>query len=185
MGMLIIRGWGCFAGRWLLAYVIAGFTNYFLRRPFVSDAVLAVVIMAVVAFAVLQFIPRDPGRMGADYKGIDWRVVPASALILMALLILAALALACSTRVEVVPTLAICSALFLLGLVSDYFWGERAKAGSWWASVLYAVTPNWQLFWLADALEGNNQDSVELFGRGAGIRLRLHRSDSGAGAGAF
>jgi hypothetical protein len=40
------------------------------------------------------------------------------------------------------------------GLMSDYFWGERAKAGSWWASILYAVTPNWQLFWLADALEG-------------------------------
>ncbi len=35
---------------------------------------------------------------------IDWRVIPASALILMALLILAALALACSTRLEVIPS---------------------------------------------------------------------------------
>ena len=94
--------------------------------------------------------------MGADYKGIDWRVIPASGLIFMALLILAALALACSTRVDVIPTLAICSALFLTGLMSDYFFGERAKAGSWWASVLYAVTPNWQLFWLADALESKS-----------------------------
>jgi ABC-type transport system involved in multi-copper enzyme maturation permease subunit len=102
-----------FCGSLLLAYIAAGFTNYFLRRPFVSDAVWGVVIMAVVAFAVLQFIPREAGRMGPDYKGLDWRVIPASALILMALLILAALALACSTRVEVVPTLAICSALFL------------------------------------------------------------------------
>ena len=51
-----------------------------------------------------------------------------------------------------IPTLAICSALFLLGLMSDYFFGRRAEAGSWWASVLYTVTPNWQLFWLADAL---------------------------------
>ena len=25
--------------------------------------------------------------------------------------------------------------------------------GAWWASVLYTVTPNWQLFWLADALD--------------------------------
>jgi ABC-2 type transport system permease protein len=145
-----------YCGSLVVAYVIGGFTNYFLRRPFVSDAVVAVVIMSVVAFALLHFIPRDAGRMGADYKGIDWRVIPASVLILMALLILAALALACSTRVDVIPTLAICSALFLLGLVSDYFWGERAKAGLWWASVLYAVTPNWQLFWLADALEGTN-----------------------------
>jgi ABC-type transport system involved in multi-copper enzyme maturation permease subunit len=146
-----------FCGAILIAYIAAGFTNYFLRRPFVSDAVWAVVVMAVVAFLVLQFIPREAGRMGADYKGLDWRVVPASALILMALLIIAALALACSTRVEVIPTLAICSALFLLGLVSDYFWGTRAKGGSWWASVLYAVTPNWQLFWMADALEQDNK----------------------------
>jgi ABC-type transport system involved in multi-copper enzyme maturation permease subunit len=155
-GDIDFPGLGVFCGSLLLAYIVAGFTNYFLRRPFVSDAVVAVVIMSVLAFAVLHFIPRDAGRMGADYKGIDWRVIPASALILMALLILAALALACSTRVDVIPTLAICSGLFLLGLVSDYFWGGRAKAGSWWASILYGVTPNWQLFWLADALEGDN-----------------------------
>jgi ABC-2 type transport system permease protein len=156
-GEIDYPGLAVFCAALALAYVIAGFTNFFLRRPFVSDAVFAVVIMAVVAFAVLQYIPRDAGRMGADYKGIDWRVIPASALIYMALLILAALALACSTRVDVVPTLAICSALFLMGLMSDYFCGERAKGGSWWASALYAVTPNWQLFWLADALESNSK----------------------------
>jgi ABC-type transport system involved in multi-copper enzyme maturation permease subunit len=157
-----------FCGSILVAYIAAGFTNYFLRRPFVSDAVWGVVIMAVIAFAVLQFIPRDAGRMGADYKGMDWRVAPASALILMALLILAAIALACSTRVEVVPTLAICSALFLLGLVSDYFWGTRANAGHWWASVLYAVTPNWQLFWMSDALEEKNQIPLSYLGEALG-----------------
>ncbi len=149
-------GLAVFTGAIALAYVLAAFSNYFLRRPFVSDAVFGVVVMAMVAFVVLQFIPREAIRMGESYTGIDWRVIPASALLLMALLILAALALACSTRVDVIPTLAIISALFLLGLMSDYFWGERAKAGSWWASILYAVTPNWQLFWLADALEGNN-----------------------------
>jgi hypothetical protein len=94
--------------------------------------------------------------MGSDYKGMDWRVIPASALILMALLIVAALALACSTRVDVLPALAICSALFMLGLISDYVWGRHAQAGSWWASVLYTVTPNWQLFWMADALDEKN-----------------------------
>jgi ABC-type transport system involved in multi-copper enzyme maturation permease subunit len=161
-------GLGVFCGSMIVAYLIAGFTNYFLRRPFVSDAVFAVVVMAVIAFVVLQYIPREAARMGADYKGIDWRVIPASALILMALLILASLALACSTRVEVVPTLAICSALFLLGLVSDYFWGTRAKGGSWWASALYAVTPNWQLFWVADALEQDNQIPLRYLGEALG-----------------
>jgi hypothetical protein len=111
-----------------------------------------------------------------------------------------------------VPTLSICTALFLVGTMSDYLFGRRAEpvwrhdlteevnstrwsesqrtllkeivgkydtdknvklepeereaisaadqarlrqagmGGAWWASVLYTVTPNWQLFWLADAL---------------------------------
>ena len=161
-------GLAVFCGSLVLAYLIAGFSNFFLRRPFVSDAVLGVVVMVMVAFAVLQFIPREAGRMGVDYKGIDWRVIPASALLYMAVLILAALALACSTRVEMGPTLAICSALFMMGLVSDYFWGTRAKGGSWWASVLYAVTPNWQLFWMADALEGTKQIPLSYLGRAFG-----------------
>ena len=167
-GEVDYRGLAVFCGSLVLAYLIAGFSNFFLRRPFVSDAVLGVVVMVMVAFAVLQFIPREAGRMGVDYKGIDWRVIPASALLYMAVLILAALALACSTRVEMVPTLAICSALFMMGLVSDYFWGTRAKGGSWWASVLYAVTPNWQLFWMADALEGTKQIPLSYLGRAFG-----------------
>jgi ABC-type transport system involved in multi-copper enzyme maturation permease subunit len=166
-GSVDLPGLGVFCGAVILGYLIAGFSNYFLRRPFVSDAVFGVTVMVVLAFAVLQYIPREHIRM-IDYTGIDWRVIPAAALILMAVLILAALALACSTRVEMVPTLAICSALFLLGLVSDYFWGTRAKAGSWWASGLYAVTPNWQLFWMADALEGTSKIPLAYLGRAFG-----------------
>ena len=88
---------------------------------------------------------------------VDWRLVPAGILILFALWILAALALACSTRLDTIPTLAVCSAFFLIGLMSDYFFsqagGKIGGGGPWWASTLYTVVPNWQLFWLADALE--------------------------------
>jgi hypothetical protein len=84
---------------------------------------------------------------------VDWRLVPAGILILFALWILAALAIACSTRLDTIPTLAICSAFFLIGLMSDYFFGTRAEAGKWWASALYTAIPNWQLFWFADALD--------------------------------
>ncbi len=153
-GDVDIPGLSMFLGALVVAYAAAGFTNFFLRRQFVADAVFAVMITVTLAFAILHFVPREATRMAENYTGIDWRVIPAAALILMALLILAALALACSTRLEVIPTLAICSALFMLGLVSDYFWGERARTGQWWASALYAITPNWQQFWIADALEG-------------------------------
>jgi ABC-type transport system involved in multi-copper enzyme maturation permease subunit len=136
----------------VLAYVLAGFTNYFLRRTFVSDAVFALVLMVTVAFLVINCFDQH-GELQSYAAQVDWRMVPASVLVLFALWILAGLAVACSTRFDTIPTLAICSALFLLGLMSDYLFGRPAEAGAWWASVLYTVTPNWQLFWLADVLD--------------------------------
>ena len=146
---------GIFAAALAVAYLLGGFSNFFLRLPFVSDATFALVAMVTIAFVVI--VTFDKGVQsrapGTQMTGVDWRLIPASLLVLFALWILAALALACSTRLEMIPTLAVCSALFLLGLMSQYFFSEQAHAGSWWASVLYAVTPNWQLFWLADALD--------------------------------
>jgi len=147
---------GLFCGCLLLAYLMGGFSNFFLRRPFVSDAVLCVVGMSTVAFLVINFISKE-GQLQSFAVGIDWRMAQAALLILFAVWILAGLALLCSTRLEMISTLAICSAIFMLGLMSDYLFGTRAKAGSWWASAIYSVLPNWQLMWVADALE---QDKV-------------------------
>lgn len=205
---------GIFALGLVIAYSLGGFSNFFLRRPFVSDAVFCVILMATVAFIVINFYDKS-GKAQAFATGVDWRMVPAAVLVLFALWILAALALACSTRFDMIPTLAICSALFLLGIMSDYLFGRHAEpvwrydlqgevassrwsvdqkallkelvakydqdhsgalepaerqkitaedktrlaragmGGAWWASVLYTITPNWQLFWLADALNAD------------------------------
>lgn len=155
-GSVDYQALGIYAGAVAIGYGIAGFTNFFLRRPFMADAVLSVVVMVTIAFIAMALIKKE-GNYLTDYQGIDWRLVPASILILFALWILAALALACSTRLDVIPTLAICSALFLIGLMSDYLFGIRAETGNGWtsqlSSVAYAILPNWQQFWLADLLE--------------------------------
>jgi hypothetical protein len=208
---------GIFVLSLLLAYLMGGFSNFFLRRPFVSDAVLCVVLMVTVGFVVISFFNKEV-KPQAFATGVDWRLIPAAILILFALWILAAIALACSTRLDIIPTLAICSCLFLLGIMSDYLFGRRADpvwrydlktelssarwsvpqkalltqvitkydadtngmlefnerekispedktrlsqagmGGTWWASVLYTVTPNWQLFWLADMLDADLAD---------------------------
>ena len=140
-----------FYGAIALAYAMGGFANYFLRRPFVSDAVLSVVLMTTLAFIVINFLDKE-GKPQAFAADIDWRMAQASILILLALLVLAALALVCSTRLEIISTLAICSGAFLIGLMSDYLLSARAREGSWWASILYTLIPNWQNFWVADAL---------------------------------
>jgi ABC-type transport system involved in multi-copper enzyme maturation permease subunit len=152
-----------FYGLIVLAFILGGLTNYFARRPFVPDTTLFVVAMVTLAFIIINFINKEGSfqKFGHD---TDWRLIPAGLLILMALWLLAAVALACSTRLDMIPTLAICTAVFLLGLMSDYLFGRQLEekivdpsiwqtAGRWLSSLLYTIVPNWQLFWLSDALE--------------------------------
>src|SRR5204863_4356897 len=44
---------GIFTLAFILAYVLGGFSNFFLRRPFVSDAVFCLMLMVTVAFIVI------------------------------------------------------------------------------------------------------------------------------------
>jgi len=136
----------------VLAYGLAGFSNFFLRRPFVSDAVFGMVFfMTIAAFFIFNFTHQQQSL--GTVATVNWNLLPAGILLLFALWILASIALACSTRFDTIATLAICSAVFLVGLMSDYFFGKPASHGVWWASTLYSLIPNWQLFWLADAIE--------------------------------
>lgn len=143
--------WGVaiFAAFVLGAYLAGGFANYFLRRPFVADTVFFLTGAMVLAFVAINFIDKE-GAMQPFAKDIDWRMIPATLLILFALWVISAIALACSTRLEMIPTLAICTGVFLLGLMSDYLFGRNT---AWWSQLLHTVTPNLALFWMADALE--------------------------------
>lgn len=216
-----------FFGAVVLAYAVAGFSNYFLRRQFVADAVLALVVIVTLVVGAIAFFADKTSPFGEPVD-VDWRLLPAAVLILFALWVLAGLALACATRYDMIPTLAICSGIFLLGLMSDYLFGRLAEpvwagnlveesrdlryspeqrtllaatlekydanqdgrltgmerdavsatdqaalrranlGGHWWASVLYTVAPNWQLFWLADALEGKNEIPWSYVGQALG-----------------
>ncbi len=151
-GEVDLAALGIFVGSVVAAYLLGGFSNFFLRRPFTSDAVLALTVTVTVA-AVIIFAFTEQKQSLGTVGNVDWRMVPLAVLILFALWILAAIALACSTRLDVIPTLAICSAVFLVGLMSDYLFGRPADQGSWWGTVLYTIVPNWQNFWLADALD--------------------------------
>jgi hypothetical protein len=163
----------------VVAYALGGFSNFFLRRPFVSDAVFALLVMVTgIAFLIFQFTTQKASMN--EMAQVDWRLLPAAILILFALWILAALALACSTRFDMIPTLAICSALFLVGLMSDYLFGRPAEKGQWWGTVLYTVIPNWQAFWLADALDaGKEHVSLGLCRQSVRLRPLLRRRGAG------
>jgi ABC-type transport system involved in multi-copper enzyme maturation permease subunit len=163
-------GLGVFFGCFLVAYLMGAFSNFFLRRPFVSDAVLSIAITVTIGFVVINFLSKE-GKPQSFGAGLDPRMLPAGILILFAFWVLAGLAVACSTRLEVIATLAVCSGFFLLGLMSDYLFGRAAEAGSWWANICYSVLPNWQLFWMADALEEGKHIPARYVGTACGYML--------------
>ena len=135
------------------AFLLAGLLNYFKHRPFVSTAfVLLVIFLAgVFLFATLT-------------GNVAWRLLPASLLVSLATLVLAGIALALITRLDLVPTLAICTMIFLVGLMTDYLLG-RAAESSRLAALAYNLIPNWQHFWLADALTGDGTIPWRYVGR--------------------
>ena len=124
----------------------------FCTRQFVADTLIALVVLTTIAFLIITQFTTHLYSL-SDKATVDWRLVPLSVLILFALWILAGLAVACATRFDLIPTLAICSVLFFLGLISDYLFGKSAENGSWFASILYSLLPNWQNFWMVDTLE--------------------------------
>lgn len=73
-----------------------------------------------------------------------------------AILIMAVWAVGCATRLDVVPSMGICALLFFVGLMSSHLF--QNASGTFWgpvAAALYAVIPNWQYFWMADAMAVN------------------------------
>lgn len=162
-----VQALAMYYGSGLGAYAVAGFLNFFLRRVFVADAVAAWMVGTTGASAWVTFGTQKQLAFG-EMAAADWRLLPAVVLILFALWMIAALALACSTRLDTIPTLAVCLAFFGIGLVSDYLFLRPAQGGASWAQVLYDLTPNWQQLYLAEALEDKGRIPWAYVGRAAG-----------------
>jgi len=142
-----------------VACLVAGALNFFFRSPFESTAFGLLLATVLGVFFSSGFFDRA-GRIAPFAFEVDWRILPAGVLVTLALLVLAAVALGLSTRFRTFPTLSICAALFFLGLVSDYLLGRRADT-SLLAKGLYRAVPNWQHFWVSDALTGGGTIPVE------------------------
>jgi len=165
------KGLSVYFGMIALAYALAGLSNYFLRRPFVADAVFLLSAMSTVAFCIIVWVLPEHNNTGYGATGVDWALAQGVLLILFALWILAGLALACSTRFELIPTLAICSVIFLLGMMSDFLFGLAAQEGNFLAQTLYTLLPNWQLFWISDALGNGHVAPWSYVGKAAGYMV--------------
>ena len=69
-------------------------------------------------------------------------------------IVMSTIAVAAATRLDVVPTMCLCSVLFFLGLMSSHLFLRAGESSlmRFICDFCYAVIPNWQFFWLADAI---------------------------------
>lgn len=128
-GSADLQSFGIYCGSIAVAYLMGGFGNFFLRRQFVADAVVLTAITTTLALGFVEKFTILERAFGGNAQ-VDWRLVPAGILVVFALWLIASLALASSTRLDTIPTLAVCTAFFLVGLVSDYFFSGPASRGS-------------------------------------------------------
>ena len=149
-----------------IAFLVAVWGNYFYNWVFNSTFVRVLTVTLPLAYLLVllvnkqwQFQPIytefDPHlapvtNYGEEAKSL-WQVIVALLMLFEAAMILVAGAIAASTRLGNVMTLLVVFGLFVLGIASDGFFGQYRDV-NWLADIAYRLTPNVQLFFLADSL---------------------------------
>jgi hypothetical protein len=111
-------------GTIVLSFVVAGLHNYVTRSSFPMAAVLAMLAILPIAFAIIYFVPvKDGGEL--KRVGYAWEMVPALILIVYSVWAMGTLATALSTRFGLASNFLICSVIFVVGLMSDYLVGRH------------------------------------------------------------
>jgi len=135
----------------LLTILIAAFCNYFYDMQFTSLSVALSVPMMTLALILVALIDPDWKIQSFGKDFIDGQLISAAVLVYAMILILTAVAVAVSTRMGQVMTLTICTAVLLIGLVSDAMFGQYRDTYLP-AKLAYWISPNLAFLWITDAL---------------------------------
>jgi hypothetical protein len=135
--------------------ILSTFFNYVYDWKMSSTAVVLTGIFATLGIVFLYFIDRN-WQFNPENNSISAVDVYGSVLLLFAAIIIVALAVALSARFNIAVTLSACFGIFLLGLVSDYTFGNLAEKQFFGAEFLARIgqflVPNLQIFWISDAI---------------------------------
>ena len=136
-----------FLGALLLGCVIGMLFNFWRGSAFSEITAYAVAALMLLLVGYCRLFQPTPQ---ADTTNI----IRALLAIDMAVVIMSTIAVSTAIHFDVVPNLCVCTVVFFLGLISNHLFG---KPTDWEAlnvlfAAIYAILPNWQFFWLADAL---------------------------------
>jgi ABC-type transport system involved in multi-copper enzyme maturation permease subunit len=134
-----------------IGLTVAFFCNYVYGWHFGATLLAIVLPLGVLATGVALGFDAQWKPVSLQPPLSDLQLLYALLLVLLAVLVLASFAVAFSTRFSQVISLMLCAGVFLLGLLSDYYFGLHVEQG-WIYRLMYEITPNFQFFWVGDAL---------------------------------
>lgn len=142
----------------VISLIAATFCNYVYGWHFSTTLLAWIVPLATLAVVVTLFYDKEWNPQSPlTYFGYKESIPLASLgyavmLVFLAVMVLTAFAVALSTRFTQVVTLILCSGIFLLGLLADYYFGGPQAQETLLGQICYRLLPNFQFFWLGDAL---------------------------------
>lgn len=150
------------------ALTLAAWGNFFYRWVFNSTFILALAVSSTLALLGVLVVSKEWSFQPPTHD-LNVQLLYGLVLVFEAVLVLTAVAVAASTRLGQVMTLVVATGVFLLGLVSNGVFGTIVHdfpvgtatgpldaVGRSLAWLLYAVTPNLQFLWPADAIVNGN-----------------------------
>lgn len=138
----------------LAAVGLAVYANYFYRWNFTSTAMVLAVPFYCLAFLGLLLVDSNwrldviPVVFIERHAG---QVARAALLVAMGVWVLSSVAVAASTRLNVVMNAIVCVAVFFTGMVCQFLFGQYAESSAL-AWTVQRLVPNLEVFWVADQL---------------------------------
>jgi len=123
-----------------LAVVLGAIGNYMYGWSFGQTAALTLLPMIWIGYGVSLFIDEDWTMMnpGENFKP---QIMLACMALAMALLVMTSIATAISTRLGQVLTIAICTGVFVIGLLSNYWFGRGIYENTRFGQVAMTQSP--------------------------------------------
>jgi ABC-type transport system involved in multi-copper enzyme maturation permease subunit len=163
-----------FYGYYLMLVLAAGYgavRNYFARKSFAASSTFALIALLPAFIAVLRLV-----KVEGQVPPFPFELLPALILLFFAIWAMCAITVTLATRLDLTSNLTCAALLFLFGLISDYVYGrfpDTSMVSRTLSGTLYAVVPNWQFFWMADALAAQQRIPWRYIGW-AGLYILLY-----------
>jgi len=127
---------------------VAGMAANFWKGSSFSAVSTAALALLMPLFVILCVCTKE--HPAIEIKDLAFALL----LIQLAVIAMSTLAVVFAARLDMVANLTVCSVFFFLGLVSGYLFTRDtgSEVLNLIFSIFYAVLPNWQYFWLADAI---------------------------------